>query len=62
MHKIFRKSKGKETAWRREVVGSLMLKYQTKSYGRGSRKLSVEGYFKNSKENLDSKNGIVLRD
>jgi hypothetical protein len=39
-----------------------MLMYQTKSYGSGSRKLSVEGYFENSKENLDSTNGIVLCD
>jgi hypothetical protein len=38
-----------------------MLMYQTKRYGRGSRKLSVESYFENSKENFDSTNGIVLR-
>jgi len=42
------------------VDGSLMLIYQTVCYGRGSRKLSVEGYFENSNEDLDSTKGIVL--
>jgi hypothetical protein len=36
--------------------------YQRVSYGRGSRKLSVEGSFENSSEYLDSTKGIVLRE
>jgi len=36
--------------------------FQTVSYGRGSRKLSVECYFENSNEDLDSTKDIVLRE